>query len=207
VLALSVVGLVTTVAPEVDWAPSVLKAARRTGHLGDALGKRLVTIIKGRKAGELSAVLGDVALTARRTSPGTAVRALSLADEPADLARIARFAQRPGAGLALHVDAPGAWRVVRSGVPEAEAALVKAARKGPAGVRYLESAGRVLTRPHPLLGIAKALWKGNAQAMITRLTDRIDPSAWWMLPAAGAWLLLELGLLIRKVSAARSPAE
>ena len=33
IVALSAVGLATTLAPEVDWAPSLLKAARRAGSM------------------------------------------------------------------------------------------------------------------------------------------------------------------------------
>jgi hypothetical protein len=199
ILGLSIIGIVTTLAPEFDWAPSILKAARRTGNLGDRLGGELLRLMKDRRTDELRAALGSVADLGRGTSPGTAARAVRHAENTDDLRALADLAVRhPQAGLMLHVAGPEALRAARAG-PAHIAALARASRKGPAGVRLLQTTGRALTRPHPLLGIAKTLWKGNADDLITRLTDRLDPSAWWLLPASAAWCLIEVALLLRKV--------
>lgn len=207
ILALSVVGVVTTLAPEIDWAPSILKAARRGGHMTDAMGKRLLTLIRGRATGELEETLRAVAATASGTSPGTAMRVLRHAERTEDLTLLASFVKRhPDAGLALHVGGAETARVARTAADageagiRTEAALVKASRKGPGGVRLFSASSRALTRPHPLLGIAKAIWKGNAQTMLTRLTDRIDGLATWLIPALAAWLAAECGLLWRRVT-------
>lgn len=207
ILALSVVGIVTTLAPEIDWAPSILKAAKRGGHLTESLGKRLLALIRGRATGELEETLRAVASTAAGTSPGTAMRALRYANSTEDLGALALFVKRnPDSGLALHVGGPEAMRVARAAADSGEAglrteaALVKASRKGPAGVRLLSASSRALTRPHPLLGIAKAIWKGNAETMLTRLTDRIDGLATWLIPALAAWLAAECGLLWRRLT-------
>jgi len=207
ILALSVVGIVTTIAPEIDWAPSILKAARRGGHMTEAMGKRLLTLIRGRATGELEQTLRAVATTASGTSPGTAMRVLRHAESTEDLTRLASFVKRhPDAGLALHVGGGEAARVARAAADageaglRSEAALVKASRKGPAGVRLFSASSRALTRPHPLLGIAKAIWKGNAETVLTRLTDRIDGLATWLIPALAAWLAAECGLLWRRLT-------
>lgn len=207
ILALSVVGIVTTLAPEIDWAPSILKAAKRGGHLTESMGKRLLSLIRGRATGELEETLRAVASTAAGTSPGTAMRALRYAESTHDLGALASFVKRhPDSGLALHVGGPEAMRVARAATDSGEAglrtgaALVKASRKGPAGVRLFSASSRALTRPHPLLGIAKAIWKGNAETMLTRLTDRIDGLARWLIPALAAWLAAECGLLWRRLT-------
>lgn len=207
ILALSVVGIVTTLAPEIDWAPSILKAAKRGGHLTESMGKRLLALIRGRATGELEDAFRAVASTAAGTSPGTAMRALRYAESTEDLGALASFVKRnPGSGLALHVAGPEAVRVARAAAESGEAglrteaALMKASRKGPAGVRLFSASSRALTRPHPLLGIAKAIWKGNAETMLTRLTDRIDGLATWLIPALAAWLAAECGLLWRRLT-------
>jgi hypothetical protein len=207
VLALSVVGIVTTLAPEIDWAPSILKAARRGGHMTEAMGRRLLTIIRGRATGELQNALRAVATTASGASPGTAMRVLRHAESTEDLTRFASFVKRhPDAGLALHVGGAEASQVARATADAGEAglrtetALLKASRKGPAGVRLFSASSLALTRPHPLLGIAKAVWKGNAETMLTRLSDRIDGLATWLIPALAAWLAAECGLLWRRIT-------
>ncbi|MCE7973344.1 MAG: hypothetical protein DYG92_03315 [Leptolyngbya sp. PLA1] len=207
ILALSVVGVVTTLAPEIDWAPSILKAAKRGGHMTEAMGKRLLTLIRGRATGELEETFRAVAATASGASPGTAMRVLRHAESTEDLTRLASFVKRhPDAGLALHVGGAESVRIARSAAEAGEAglrtqaALVRASRKGPAGVRLFSATSRALTRPHPLLGIAKAIWKGNAETMLTRLTDRIDGLAAWLVPALAAWLAAECGLLWRRVT-------
>lgn len=206
VLALSIVGVVTTLAPEIDWVPSVLKAARRAGHLGEALGARIVAMVRRGESGPLEALMRDVAAASERAGPAGAARLLRGAETPEDVAALARLLRRePGAALALHVAPREGAELARliAGAGQGEAwaarALARAGEKGPAGVRLLQGAGRAMLRPHPLLGIAKAVWKGNAEDLITRVVDRVDPMAWWLIPAAAAWTLLELAMLWRRV--------
>src|SRR5205085_125212 len=105
IAALSAVGLATTLAPEIDWAPALLKAARRAGSIGDKLGEFIVKAVKGRKVKEIEALLTDSARIARSSSPGSAVRLVRLAEGPEDVARIARFVRREGrpGAAALHL--------------------------------------------------------------------------------------------------------
>ena len=207
VLLLSFVGVVTTLAPEIDWAPSIIKAARRAGHVTTAMADYLKSAIKGKRSTEIVRVCEDVARISKKASPGGAMRALRLAEKPEDLSRIAHFVESaPGAAFALHVTGKeGAAAIKAAGsAPEAikaaESLVVAAARKGPAGTRFLSSAAaKSLLKPHAAIGIIKALWKGNAEGLITRGLDRIDPMAWWGMPAAAAWAFFEAMLLWKKL--------
>ena len=75
--------------------------------------------------------------------------------------------------------------------------------KDPAG-RGL-GAYRAIMRPHWLVGLGKAVWKGNAEQLAARLAAEIDPRAWWIVPALASWVLIELGLLGRRWWPRREP--
>ncbi len=197
VLVLSVVGVVTTLAPEIDWVPSVLKGAERTGRLSKAMGEFLVRAVRGKRMEELREVLTDVRRVAEHASPGGAMRAMRFAEGPADLKRLAGFLERErGGAAALHIGGEDGARLLREGTGAVEHGVVLAAEKGRAGVRLLASpAGRALLRPHPLVGLLKAVWKGNATDLLTRALDRVDPQAWWLLPAACGWAAGETVML------------
>ncbi len=207
VLLLSFVGVVTTLAPEIDWAPSILKAARRAGHVTVGMADYLKSAIKGKRGSEIAHVCEDVARISKKASPGGAMRALRFAEKPEDLTRIAHFVESaPNAAFALHVTGKeGVAAIKAAGAAEpaikaAESLVVAAARKGPAGARFLSSAAaNSLLKPHAVIGIIKALWKGNAEGLITRGLDRIDPMAWWGMPAAAAWAFFEAMLLWKKL--------
>src|SRR5262249_2004882 len=82
----------------------------------------------------------------------------------------------------------------------ADKALILAARKGPGGVAWLRSgAYRALARPHWMVGVAKAFWKGNASALVARAAELLDPRAWWIVPLLASWTLVELGLIVRRL--------
>lgn len=211
ILILSGVGLATTLAPEVDWVPSILKVARRTGSMTKGLAEYLVKTIKvggpaGREA--LTAMMKDVRTLARHASPGGAARLLRHADSPEDVARLARFVGSNRAGaFALHITGKEGADLLRSAAKPgaraaratAEAAVITAARKGPAGVAWLRTgAYRALARPHWVAGIAKAFYKGNAEDLAARIAAAIDPRAWWIIPLLATWLFIELGLLARR---------
>lgn len=210
VLLLSFVGAATTLAPEIDWAPSVIKAARRTGALGDRMAEHLRQLLRQRKSAELATVCEDVASMAKRASPGGAIRILKLVDEPSDLPMFARFLERrPNGAFALHVTGgEGAAMLRRASKTAPEAAdelLEAAAGKGVAGTRFLSTpAASTLMRPHPLVGVAKAVSKGNAEQLVKATLDRIDPGAWWAMPLAAAWVLFEAMLLRRRLGVLRA---
>jgi len=206
VILLSFVGLVTTLAPEIDWAPAILKAARRAGHVTTGFAEHLKTLLIGHKTKEVVMICEDVARISKKASPGAAMRMLRLADSPEDLARLGRFVERnPAGAFALHITGKegslvlkGAESAGAAGAKAAEELVIAVSKKGNAGIRFLASpAARALTKPHALIGLAKGLWKGNAERLITRALDRLDPNAWWALPLAAAWAVLELLLLAR----------
>jgi hypothetical protein len=198
ILLLSVAGVFTTLAPGIDWAPSILKVARRTGAMSDRFAAWLRSSVRGGRSAEVAKACGDVATLSRAAGPGTAARLIALADGPDDLAKLARFAaDNPTGAFALRTTGREGFAVIKGAGEAGETLVLQLARKGPAAREVLLSrAGRALLRPHPLLGVGKALWKGNAQKIITRALDRIDPNAWWALPLAAAWAAMEVALII-----------
>jgi hypothetical protein len=199
VLLLSIVGVVTTLLPEVDWVPAILKAARRAGSMTDSMATYLKRAIKGRDGPALRAVLDDTATIAIKGSPGSAMRLLKHVDDPADLRAMAKFASdHPGGVFALHVTGREGLVLIKQG-DEGAALVLKAATKGRAGAAFLRTkAARVLIRPHPVVGLLKALWKGNAEKAAQRFMERMDPKAWWIVPLLAAWLVVELGIMTRR---------
>jgi hypothetical protein len=208
ILVLSGIGLATTLAPEVDWVPAILKAARKSGAMSVRLGEHLVRTARAGRARDLLPLFRDVRRLSDRASPGGAMRLLRHADTPEDVASLAGFLERqPSGAFALHVAgkegadiARGAKRIAGVSGEAAERALVMAARKGDKGVVWLRTGGyKALARPHLLVGLGKALWKGNAQELAARIAAAVDPRAWWLIPALAAWVFLEIAVLGRKV--------
>lgn len=94
IMALSAIGLTTTLAPQFDWAPALLKALKRS----DALTRGFLRSLKNAsrnalKTGRFDAVgriVGDVGRTARNLGPGPLRGAMRSVDSADDLARVAR---------------------------------------------------------------------------------------------------------------------
>jgi hypothetical protein len=220
ILILSGVGLATTLAPEIDWVPAVLKVARRTGALTKGLAEYIVSAARAGKTEALAGLMRDVRRLAERASPGGAARLLRHADAPEDVARLARFVEAEKSGaFALYVTgkegadllkadraAIAAERSARA-AEETSKALTAAARKGPVGVGWLRAgAYRAMFRPHWLVGIAKGLYKGNAEHLAQRIAAALDPRAWWLVPLLASWFFVELGLLLRRLWPVIRPA-
>jgi hypothetical protein len=162
------------------------------------MGEYLKTAIKAKRTPELTRVFTDLKTIAGKASPGGAMRLLKHADGPEDVARVARFLEGTGSGgaAALHMTGKHGQDLLKAGDVSGEA-LVKAARKGPAGVAFLRSpSAKALLRPHPLIGLAKAIYKGNAEKLVSRGLERLDFSAWWVIPALAGWCVVEVGLLL-----------
>ncbi len=208
VLALSGLGLALTLAPEIDWVPSLLKIARKTGAMTRRMGEFVREAAKARKLEELKALLKDTRALSAAASPAGAIRIMRFAEEPKELEKLARFVEREKAGaFALHVTEREGATLVKEGGVAAEKAVVLAGRKGPRGVAWLRTgAYRALVRPHPLVGLVKGLWKGNVQMAVQRGLERLDARAWWLIPLAASWVLVELGLLAGRWSRARPDA-
>lgn len=216
IVALSALGIATTVAPQIDWAPALFKAARRAGSLSKGLGEQIVRFVKAGDRTRLVALLDDAAGIARRSSPATATRILKHAQDADELAVFARFTERtaargkPGA-LALAVTGDAGADVLRAaakpgsrlGVGVADDLVLAAAKKGPAGAAFLSSKlGARLLRPHALVGLAKGLMKGTLPDAAAKALARLDPYGWVVLPALAAWTLLEMVWLGQRVGGA-----
>ncbi|MBY0113059.1 MAG: hypothetical protein K2Y21_09570 [Phycisphaerales bacterium] len=203
IVALSSLGVILTLAPEIDWAPALLKVARKAGAVTEGLKEFFLRAIKAKRTEALAAACADATKLATHASPAGALRILRFAENEADLAKLAAFAERNGAkgGAALLITGREGSALVRAaepGVRIADDLVLTAARKGPAGARFLASpTARVLTRPHPLLGLFKGVYKGTIPAAAARIASSIDPYGWWLVPAFFAWTMIELGLLLR----------
>jgi hypothetical protein len=200
VLLLSVVGVLTTLAPEVDWVPSVLKAAKKAGAMSVHMAEYIKSAIKAKRTTELEKLFGDVQKLARKASPGGAMRLMRFAENPKDVERLAMFVEKSGAGaFALHVTGKEGADLLKAG-ESAEDLVIKASKKGRAGTNFLRSpAARTLMRPHLVVGLLKGIWKGNAAKLVSRALERLDPSAWWLVPLLAGWVVVEIGLLMGKL--------
>lgn len=212
IIALSGIGIATTVVPAVDWAPALLKTARKAGAMSEGIASFIRKAAAERRTADIIRLADDAAEIARHASPAGAIRLMKHADSADDAAHMARFLARSGApgALALKATGPAGLDLVRTAenlraagrVDDAlaiERTLVKVGAKGKAGERFLRAGGlKALARVHPLVGIAKSVWKGNAEALIRRALEALDPTAAWTLPAAAAWVFAELALLARR---------
>lgn len=220
IAALAGIGVLTTMAPEIDWAPSLLKGARKAGAMTDRFADFILAAVKGRRTQALREVVSDTATIARHASPAGAVRLMRYIDNADDAGRLARFLERSGSRGAQALRATGRQGVEMVHAADAlraagkvddaaavERVLLTASTKGKAGANWLaRGLYRPLLRPHPLVGIAKSLWKGNAQALVARAIERLDPYSQWALPAAAAWAFLEAAMLLWRFAAPRRHA-
>lgn len=212
IILLSGVGVATTLAPEVDWAPSILKALRKLGAMSDNLAHTLLSWLRKGDKANLDRVFKDVDDLALRAGPGGAAALIKHADDPADIARMRAFAgARPHGAFTMYRTGREGVSLLRAAEGSATStrraanAVSLAAKKGPAARAFLGSkAGRVLIRPHPFVGVAKAFTKGNLADVVARAVERLDPTAWWLVPALAAWCAVEGFWLARRLFAKRA---
>lgn len=211
ILALSGAGIALTAAPQVDWAASILKIARKSGAMSARLADEVVAMARGAAGGAGGGggggtrLLTDVAEIARAASPGGAVRLLRHVESAEDVASAAAFLRRSGPGprgfLALHVTGADGLKLVSKADDATDAAVKAAAGKGAAGAAWLRRGGAArLLRPHFIVGGIKAVYKGNAEALVRRGLEALSPQAWWLLPLVAAWTVLEGVLLAGRMS-------
>jgi hypothetical protein len=208
-VTLSAVGLITTVAPELDAAGALLKLARRADALRPgmlrALERLCGDVLRGGNPARLRAALADIDLVGRRGGPALALQVMRHADDPADIARAARYLEEtPAGGFALAVTGEAGLKTITRGGHAVESVAV-AARKGPAGARWLRSGAVAAFRPHPLLGLTKSIYKGNAPRLVLRALDRIDELSWAVIPGLATWIYFELVLSVRRLRQSLSP--
>ncbi len=153
--------------------------------------------------------MGDVARDLPAGLAGRDRALLKFVDDPADLAKLARFVERaPGGSFALHVTGKEGASIIKAApagaVAATDAVVVAAARKGAAGTEWLRRGNyRWLLRPHPIVGVVKSVYKGNAQELVGRAIAATDGGAWWMIPLLAAWAFVEMAVMAGRFAAVR----
>lgn len=94
ILALSAIGLTTTLAPQVDWAPALLKSLKRTGALTreftQTLSRAASRALVSGDYRPLTRLVGDFGEAAARLGPGPLRGVMASVKDADDLGRIAR---------------------------------------------------------------------------------------------------------------------
>lgn len=94
ILALSAIGLTTTLAPQVDWAPALLKSLKRTGALTreftQAISRTASRALASGNYRPLTRLVGDFGEAAGRLGPGPLRGVMASVKDVDDLGRIAR---------------------------------------------------------------------------------------------------------------------
>jgi hypothetical protein len=199
IIGLSAGGILMTVNPAADLGGALLKFARRMGgmtqsfakYLGDAL-KRAVST---RKADEVAQIADDMAALSQATRPAVALAILKHVDDPAELRLARRFAEKPGGAFTLWLGQKQVlqWLKVSAGNEEL---MIKAARRGRAGFKYLADHGTLMFKPHPLLGLLKGLYKGNVPGLLIALARQYTDV---ILGLAAGWAAYEIALLLGRL--------
>jgi hypothetical protein len=205
ILALSAVGVLTTVMPEIDWIAAFLKVAKKAGALSKRMIETLVRIVRRandtRDYTELKHIFGYFKVLIDKSTPAGALRLLRHIDDPKEVEIVANFLKRqPAGGFVLHVAGKDGVDIVKASLRESEDVLVLAARKGDSGIAWLRGGGQRLLRPHLIVGALKGLQKGNIQQVVTRVAAEYDPYGWLVIPASAAWVFLEAFWLWRRLT-------
>lgn len=183
ILALSAVGLATTLAPQLDWAPALLKSFRRIGALSADFTRQLTTMSRAAvKSGRFQALTGtltDFGRAARGLGPGPLAGVMRQVDDAHTLKRVADAAAVDPHGtyvLATVFGRTGLERIARGGGNVG--ALVASIKVGSRAVKTLRKATSVL--PAALLAsvaaaaaLAAVLLLGGAGAL-----RRVAARAW-----------------------------
>ena len=122
ILSLSAVGLATTLAPHLDWAPALMKSFRRVGALSADFTRQLTTMsraaVKSGRLEALTATLTDFGRAARRLGPGPLAGVMRQVDDADALKRVADAAAVDPHGtyvLATVFGKTGIERIARGG--------------------------------------------------------------------------------------------
>lgn len=211
ILALSAVGLLTTVMPEIDWVAAFLKVAKKAGSLSKRMVEALVRVIRRatdtRDYGDLRRLFGGFQTLIEKSTPAGALRILRHLDDPKEVELVADFLKRqPAGGFALHVAGKEGVDLIKASARGSEELLVQAAKKGDSGIAWLRSGGQRLLRPHLIVGALKGLEKGNIQQVVTRVAAEYDPYGWLVIPLCAAWTFLEGAWLWRRLIMRRPQA-
>ncbi len=98
ILALSGIGLATTLTPQMDFAPALLKLFRRAGALGERFIKSVSKLgrqaIKSGDFSHVGKVVSDFGSASRTLGPAPLSRIMKHVEDPSQLARLARAAEK-----------------------------------------------------------------------------------------------------------------
>lgn len=102
IMALSAIGLATTLAPQIDWAPALMKAFKRTGSFSRPFIRSLKSTgrqaVKSGDFGKLKGVVTGFGNAARHIGPGPLRGVMKNVDKVADLKKVGKAAKRDPAG-------------------------------------------------------------------------------------------------------------
>lgn len=134
ILALSGVGLATTLSPHLDFAPALLKLFRRAGAISERFVKTLSKVsreaVRTGDYSRLGKITVDFGRATRALGPAPMARVMKHVDEPAELTHVSRLAGRdPAAVYALTRLSNGRAVKVFSRTAD-PGALAKAATRG-----------------------------------------------------------------------------
>ncbi len=173
IMILSGIGLATTLAPHIDWAPALMKSFKRTGSLTKPFVRSLKTT--GRQAvktgdyGKLKGVVTGFGNTARHIGPGPLRGVMKNVDKAGDLRKVGKAAKR-----------------------DPKATYVLTTIFGKNGVKKISHNGGNIRK---LAGTVKV---ASRFAKISKKSIGIVPTMWLLMAAALASTLLAGTLLIRK---------
>ncbi|HSH41331.1 MAG TPA: hypothetical protein VK973_04315 [Arenicellales bacterium] len=188
ILALSAVGLTTTLAPQFDWAPALLKALKRTGALTSAFLRSLKnasrTALRTGNYDAVGRIVSDVGSTARHLGPGPLRGAMRSVDSADDLARLARASEvnpRGTYAIARLFGNSGVKRIGADGrnvaalvsTMKAGSRLGKIARKS---LGSLPGSWLLILIGASLLFMAASVWPGRRRRGGTPVHRRSEPS-------------------------------
>ena len=98
IMILSGIGLATTLAPQIDWAPALMKSFKRTGSLTKPFIRSLKTTgrqaIKTGEYGKLKGVVTGFGNAARHIGPGPLRGVMKNVDKAGDLRKVGKAAKR-----------------------------------------------------------------------------------------------------------------
>lgn len=162
IMALSAVGLLTTLAPEIDWAPAMAKAFKRSGAFSRRftrnLGQTAGNAVKTGDFSKLGKAVDDLGASARHIGPGPLrgiMPHIHNTDELAKLSRAARVDATGTYGLIKLFGRDGVKRIAKDG--SNISTLVGAIKFGSRATKLTRKATHVVPTPGLLIWLLAAL--------------------------------------------------
>lgn len=206
IAALAGIGLLTEAVDAADWAPAVLKAFRKVGALTERFTSYLVAAckksIKNKRLDEgLKTNFADLQKLGENLGTTRTVSTFKHVETPEDLSALSKVAQQNPDAAYLTVKNGGAdgidiiKQLDRSGAPVE--ILEEAAKKGPAGVKWLKKGGD----GHHLVIKTKIATRAAKNAQLRRLQELLiilaKSSFWGILTAAFICLFVGIAFLVK----------